>query len=140
MTDQRCETDLDDAGIVDVAVAVIVLLLVAFFAVGAMRLTTSKGEATAAAYAGARAAAAEYDPVAAQAAAQRVAGNVLASRGVACQNLAVTVSGQLVAGGVVTVTVSCTVGLSDVSPAGFTSARTLTGRGVEAVDVVRGGA
>ena len=64
---------------------------------------------------------------------------MLADRGVACQHLGVAVGGDITAGGVVTVDVTCTVSLADVVVAGFPGSRTLTGRGVEQVDVVRGG-
>ena len=48
--------------------------------------------------------------------------------------------GDLAAGGIVTVDVTCTVALGDVVVAGFPGSRTATGHGVEQVDVVRGGA
>ena len=56
------------------------------------------------------------------------------------QNLAVAVSGDLSPGSVVSVDVSCTVGLNDVVLAGFPGSRTVSGHGIEYVDVVRGGA
>jgi hypothetical protein len=89
--------------------------------------------------AAARAAAANYDTASASAAASKVAGATLADRGVACRNLSIAVGGTLVPGGVVTVAVTCTVSLGDVLVAGFPGSRTLTGRGVEQVDVIRGG-
>jgi Flp pilus assembly protein TadG len=118
---------------VEAAFAVVALLLVGFFIIGALRVTNT------AAHAAARAAAAEYDAASANAAANRVAAGVLSDRGVACQGLNVVVGGDLTSGGVVTVEVTCTVDLSDVALAGFPGSRTLTGRGVEQVDVVRGG-
>jgi Flp pilus assembly protein TadG len=131
----------DDRGTagVEAAFAVVALLLVGFFIIGALRVTNTGGDANAAAHAAARAAASEYDPVSANAAANRVAAGVLGDRGVACRGLNVTVGGDLTSGGVVTVDVTCTVDLSDVALAGFPGSRTLTGRGVEQVDVVRGG-
>jgi hypothetical protein len=120
-------------------VAVTALLLVGFFIVGALRLVGSGGDVDAAARAAARAAAASYDIGAASATASKVAGDVLAGRGVACQHLGVAVGGDIAAGGVVTVAVTCTVSLADLVVAGFPGSRTLTGRGVEQVDVVRGG-
>ena len=76
---------------------------------------------------------------AAQASAAAVAGAMLADRGVACEGLSVGVGGSLASGGVVTVTVTCSVNLSDAALGGFGGARQVTGHGVEAVDSVRGG-
>jgi Flp pilus assembly protein TadG len=134
----RCNDQRGTAG-VEAAFAVMALLLVGFFIIGALRVTNTGGDANAAAHAAARAAAGEYDLVSANAAASRVAAEVLADRGVACQGLNVAVRGELTSGGVVTVDVTCTVNLTDVALAGFPGSRTLTGRGVEQVDVVRGG-
>ena len=64
---------------------------------------------------------------------------MLADRGVACASMSVAVGGSLERGGVVTVSVTCTVGLDDAALGGFGGSRTVTGRGVEAVDSVRGG-
>ena len=124
---------------VEAALAVTGLLLVAFFLVGALRVIGSGGDVEAAAHAGARAAAAQYDSGAASAAAQAVVGQALSDRGVACHDLAVAVGGDLTAGGVVIVDVTCTVSLADVVLAGFPGTRSVTGRGVEQVDVIRGG-
>jgi Flp pilus assembly protein TadG len=136
--DRRCRGDRGSAGI-EASFGVIALLLVAFFIVGALRITGAGGDANAAAHAAARAAAAEYDPDAAATAAQQVASQTLADRGVACQNLSVRVGGDLEPGGLVTVDVTCSVSLRDVVIAGFPGTRTVTGRGVEQVDIVRGG-
>lgn len=130
--------DRGSAG-VEAALAVTGLLLVAFFLIGALRVVGSGGDVEAAAHAGARAAAAERDPAAAAAAARAVVGGALADRGVACQQLAVSVGGNLAAGSVVTVDVTCAVSLADVVLAGFPGTRTVTARGVEQVDLIRGG-
>lgn len=130
--------DRGSAG-VEAAIAVTSLLLVGFFTIGAIRVVGSGGDVDAAARSAARAAAAEYDPGSAASAAEAVAAQTLAERGVACQNLAVTVDGDLSPGSVVVVEVACSVSLADVVLAGFPGSRTVTGRGVEQVDVVRGG-
>lgn len=132
-------TSHDDEGSagVEAAVAVTVLLLVGFFVIGALRVVGTGSDVKAAARSGARAAAASYG--ADQASASEVVANVLADRGVACQRLSVQVSGGQSAGEVVTVDVTCVVALADAVIAGFPGARTVTGRGVEQVDVVRGG-
>lgn len=125
---------------VETAIAIVALLAMAFFIVGALRVVGTGGDVDSAARAGARAAAAEYQLAAAQAAASAVVSSALSDRGVACQDLAVAVSGDLTLGSVVSVDVSCTVGLDDVVLAGFPGSRTVSGRGVEYVDAVRGGA
>lgn len=130
--------DRGSAG-VEAAIAVTSLLLVGFFIIGAMRVVGTGGDVDAAARSAARAAAAAYDPEAASAAAQAVAAQALAARGVACQQLAVSVDGDLSPGSVVIVDVTCNVSLADVVVAGFPGSRTVTGRGIEQVDIVRGG-
>jgi Flp pilus assembly protein TadG len=135
---RRCRGDDGTAG-VEAAIAVVALLAVMFFVVGAMRVTNSGADVDAAARSAARAAAAERTMGAAQASAAAVAGAMLADRGVACEGLSVGVGGSLTAGGVVTVTVTCSVNLSDASLGGFGGSRQVVGHGVEAVDSVRGG-
>lgn len=124
---------------VEAAIAVVALLGVAFFLVGALRIVGTGSDVDAAARAGARAAASQYATAHAHAVATEVVSGALADRGVACTGLAVSVSGDLRAGSVVAVEVSCTVGLGDVVVAGFPGSRTVSGRGVEYVDTVRGG-
>jgi Flp pilus assembly protein TadG len=123
---------------VEAAIAVVALLAMAFFVVGALRVVGAGSDVSSAARAGARAAAAEYRPAAAQSAAAEVVSSALSDRGVACVDLAVSVSGDLSPGSVVTVDVTCTVDLGDVVLAGFPGSRTVSGHGVEYVDVVRG--
>ncbi len=135
---RRRHDDRGAAG-VEAALAVTGLLMVGFFLIGGIRVLGSAGDVDAAAHAGARAAAAEYDDGAASTAAQNVVGQALADRGVACSGLSVEVGGDLNAGGIVVVNVRCTVELRDVMVAGFPGSRTVKGRGVEQVDVVRGG-
>ncbi len=134
----RCRDDRGSAG-VEAALAVIALLAVGYFIIGALRIVGTGGDAKAAAHAAARAAAAEYDAGSAEQAAAAVASEVLGERGVACKDLSVSVGGDFSPGGIVTVDVSCTVNLADVALAGFPGKRTVTGRGVEQIDVVRGG-
>ena len=124
---------------VEAAIAVVALLSMAFFVVGALRIVGTGSDVDAAARAGARAAVSQYNPALAHEAATEVVSGALADRGVACTNLAVSVSGDLTPGSVVSVDVSCTVGLGDVVLAGFPGSRTMSGRGVEYVDTVRGG-
>ena len=130
--------DRGSAG-VEAAVAVTSLMMVAFFIIGALRVTNTGGDVDAAARSATRAAAAEYDDESADQAAQAVAASELADRGVACEQLDVQLAGSLTAGGVITVDVTCIVSLADVVLAGFPGSKTVSGRGVEQVDVVRGG-
>ncbi|MGF1597614.1 MAG: pilus assembly protein [Acidimicrobiales bacterium] len=127
------------AGAVELAAAVTALLLALFFVVGALRVSTTRSDVTAAARGAARAAAASYDRAEAMAAAETVAADVLADRGVACVGLDVAVGGDHRPGGVVTATVTCSVSLEDVSLVGFGSSETVTATAVEMVDVIRGG-
>lgn len=124
---------------VEAAVAVTSLLLVAFFLVGGLRIIGTGGDVSAAAHAGARAAAAERDAASAAGAANDVVTRSLADRGVACSSLTVSVAGELTAGSIVAVEVTCTVSLADVVLAGFPGSRTVSARGVEQVDLIRGG-
>lgn len=135
---ERVRDDRGSAG-VEAAIAVTGLLLVGMFTVGAVRVVGTGADVGAAAHAAARAAAIERDHGSASAAASAVASQVLSERGVACSQMSVSVGGELGAGGVVVVDVSCVVDLSDVVLAGFPGHRTVGGRGVEQVDVVRGG-
>lgn len=125
---------------VEAAIAVVALLSMAFFVVGALRIVGTGSDVDAAARAGARAAASQYGTALAHEVATQVVSGALADRGVACTDLTVSVSGDLTPGSVVSVDVSCTVGLDDVVLAGFPGSRTVSGRGVEWVDTVRGGA
>ena len=138
MTPRRWRGDRGTAA-VEAGLAVTAVLLVGFFVIGALRVVGTSGDVDAAARSAARAAAATYDTASASSAASKMAGAALADRGVACQNLTVALGGTLDAGGVVTVAVTCTVSLGDVIVAGFPGSRTLTGRGVEQVDIIRGG-
>lgn len=133
------ERDEGTAG-VEAALAVVALLMVGFFIIGGLRIVGSGSDVDSAARAGARAAAAEYDSAGAEAAASAIVQSILSDRGVACADLSVSVGGDLSAGSVVVVDVTCTVHLADVVLAGFPGSKTMSGRGIEQVDVVRGGA
>lgn len=120
---------------VEAALAVTALLSVALFTIGALRITNASADVSAAARAGARAAATARAGERTAAAAPVVAG-ALADRGVACLGLDVAVAPTPE---LVTVTVTCTVGLGDVGPGGFRADRTVTGRATERIDPLRGG-
>ena len=130
--------DRGSAG-VEAPIAVTALLAMAMFVIGALRITNTNGDVQAAARAAARAAAAEYSSDAAAIAATRVAAGALADRGQACSQLGVDVQGDLAAGSVVVVTVTCTVDLGDVVLAGLPGSTIVDGEAVEYVDIARGG-
>lgn len=132
------DRDTGSAG-VDAAIAVTGLLAMGMLVIGGVRITNARGDVQAAARSAARAAAAEYQPSAASAAASQVASAALADRGQSCQRLDVAVQGDLSAGSIVTVTITCTVGLGDVLLAGFPGSTSVSGEAVEYVDLARGG-
>lgn len=135
----RCRGGRGSSG-VEAALAVTALLAVMFFVIGALRITNSAGDVAAAARAAARAAAAERSAGSGQQAAATVAGATLAARGVACAGgPSVAASGNWSSGGVVAVSVTCSISLSDVVVGGFPGSRTVSGRAVEYVDSVRSG-
>lgn len=133
----RCGGD-DGSAAIEAPIAVTALILVLLVIVGGLRISNMNGDVQSAAHAGARAAAAERDSGAAQAAASRVVSAALAESGVGCGSPAVGVSGDL-SGGAVRVTVTCVVSLSDVTMAGFPGSRTVTVSAVELTDQLRGG-
>lgn len=132
----RAARDRGTAG-VEAAFSVTALLLVAFFIIGALRITNSGGDVQAAARAGARAAATARSAAEGQGLAISVVQSALADRGVACSGGPQVAASRT--GGLATVSVTCIVSLGDVSPAGFTSARTVTATASERVDPIRGG-
>ena len=135
---QRCRNDTGSAG-VETALAVIALLSMTFFVVGGLRITTTNGDVSAAARAGARAAASAGNESSGSADATSVVNAMLASRGVACSGgPAVSVSGAGAANSLVRVTVACTVDLGDVVLGGFPGSRTVTASAIEYTDSLRG--
>ena len=124
---------------VEAAIAVTALLAMGMLVIGGLRLTNTRGDVQAAARSAARAAAGEYTVGDAAASANRVAAAALAERGHACGRLSVSVDGDLAAGSVVTVRVTCEVQLDDVVLAGFPGSSTVSGEAVEVVDLARGG-
>jgi Flp pilus assembly protein TadG len=139
MTPVENEPQLRDRGTggVEVAFSVTALLLVAFFIIGALRVTNSGGDVQAAARAGARAAAVARTAGEGQSMAYSVVQSALSDRGVAC-NGGPRVSASR-GGGLATVSVTCVVALGDVSPAGFKRTRSVSASASERVDPIRGG-
>lgn len=134
----------DDRGSVAIEAAIVTPLLVAFLcmAIAAGRLVISGGEIDSAAEDAARAASIERTYAAAQAAARTAAAESLRGQGIMCASRSVSVDagglnvpvGQV---GYVTVTVRCTVTLSDLLLPGTPGAHTLTSHFTSVVDAYR---
>jgi len=127
----------DDRGSAPVELAMVVPLLVMLllFVVLCGRLVSAQLDLDAAAHGAARAASIARTPAAADAAARRTALNTLAARGVTCRQPRITVdTGGLRPGGVVTVTVACTVPLSDLTLLGVPGSRVASSTATSPVD------
>jgi Flp pilus assembly protein TadG len=114
------------------------LLGLLLFAVLAGRVAEARGEVDAAARDAARAASITRDAGSATLAARAAAAAALGQRGVTCRTLDLTVDTQAFhAGGMVAVTLACTVDLEDLSLLRVPGSRTVTARFVEALDTFR---
>lgn len=115
-------------------------LVVLGFLVLAGRLSTTSADVTAASRDAARSASLAQSYDAAVAAAGATAGASLAAQDVTCRNLQVVGSDPttFVAGGEVTITVSCDVSLADVALPGIPGTRTVTSTSTEVIDRFRG--
>lgn len=115
------------------------LILLLLFVVLCGRLADTKLRINDVAHQAARAATLTRTPSQATAAAQATADAALASAGITCQALSVTTDTQgLRPGSTVTVTVSCTVGLGDLTMLGVPGSRTFQSSFSSPVDVWRG--
>ena len=116
--------------------AVLVLLLLV---VAGGRLALARERVDAAARDAARAGTIARSPGAARAEAILAARGRLADAGVTCRTLAVTVDvADFRPGGTVSTTITCTVGLGDLTLVGVPGTRTVTATAVETVDTLRG--
>lgn len=130
-----------DAGSSTAEAAVVTPLLVGvlLFVVLCGRLVSAQMDLDAAASAAARAASIARTDPAAHADADRTARDTLTARGATCRQAAVTVStGGLRPGGVVTVSVSCVVPLSDLTMLGVPGSRTVRASASSPIDTWRG--
>jgi Flp pilus assembly protein TadG len=117
------------------------LLLLFGLVIAFGRATAADTDVEHAARVGARAAASAQTPSGGQALAGRVVTESLRDAGLSCAGgPSVAVSGPWTPGGRVTVSVSCTASLADVSDLGLPGARTLTATATDVIDRVRGGA
>jgi len=117
------------------------LFLLLLFAVAAGRLVEGKLDVDSAAQQAARAASEARTPAAASAQAQQVAQAALAGQTVTCDPAVITPDlGDFAPGGMVTVTVSCTVQLSGLGLLHVPGSETITASASSPVDVYRGDA
>jgi TadE-like protein len=129
-----------DSGPLEAVILVPVLFAVFALAMAFGRTTSAAGDVSHAARAGARAAARAQTLGGATEAAVEVVAESLGESGLACARQSTVVDGVLAPGGVISVTVTCVVDLSDVVGLGpIPGARTLSATASEAVDAVRGG-
>jgi len=134
----RASGDRGDAGPLEMVILVPVVLLVFALVVAFGRTTTATEHVAHAAAVGARAAAGAQTAGGASVLATDVVAEALAQVGMTCD--APSVAGTFTPGGSVTVTVSCTVDLGDVSEFGMIpGSRTLTASATEVIDRTRGG-
>ncbi|MGW0078930.1 TadE/TadG family type IV pilus assembly protein [Streptomyces cellulosae] len=134
----------DDKGSVAIEAAIVVPPLIMFMclAIAGGRLVTSGAKIDAAAEDAAREASIHRTAASAQSAAQAAAAESLDDQGIACASSSVTIDtsglsvpvGQV---GTVTVTVNCTVNLSDLLLLGVPGSKSLTSTATSVVDAFR---
>ncbi len=135
----RLRSERGSASVELTLITVPIVVLVAF-AVFVGRYASTYQEVGSAARDASRAAAVRQDPVAAGRAGEEVAAATLATRGISCRSLDVQVdTADLVPGGQVTATVSCTVSLSDLGGFGMPGTVEVVGSSTAVVDTYRGG-
>jgi Flp pilus assembly protein TadG len=114
------------------------VMLLVFVAVVIHRSVDARLRLNDVAHQAARAASIERTAPAAAAAAQTTASSALSAAGVVCRALTIAAdTSRLVPGGMVTVTVSCTVDLTDALILGVPSQKTLSATASEPVDTWR---
>ncbi|MDI5941618.1 MULTISPECIES: TadE/TadG family type IV pilus assembly protein [unclassified Micromonospora] len=138
----RQVTALGDRGASTTEAALVTPLLVAvmLFVVLCGRLVSAQMDLDAAASTAARSASLARTDAAARAEADRAARETLAARSVTCRQVTVTVATKgLRPGGAVTVTVGCTVPLSDLALLSVPGSRVVMATATSPIDVWRGG-
>ncbi|MFC3898008.1 TadE/TadG family type IV pilus assembly protein [Lentzea rhizosphaerae] len=131
----------DDRGSAAAELALVapLMVLLLLFVVLCGRLATTQVRISDVAHQAVRAATAARTPAQASAAALATAEAALGAAGITCQSLSVLVdSGDLRPGATVTVTVSCVVGLQDLTVLGVPGSRTLSSSFSSVVDLWRG--
>jgi Flp pilus assembly protein TadG len=135
----RCRDERGMATVELVLLTPLALVVLAFLVI-AGRLSTASADVTGASRDAARSASLAQSYEEAVAAANQTAQASLAAQDVTCRNLQVTGGdpSTFVAGGEITVTVSCDVNLADVALPGIPGARTVTSTSTEVIDRFRG--
>ncbi|MGH9091329.1 MAG: TadE/TadG family type IV pilus assembly protein [Acidimicrobiales bacterium] len=114
------------------------LVLMLLFVVALGRLAGARLDVDGAAAQAARAASIARDPTTATAMAQQTATAALGSDGVTCAELTVrTDTAQFAPGGSVAVTVTCTVGLSDLTGLRLPAAQSISSTATSVIDLYR---
>ncbi len=114
------------------------LILMLLFVVALGRLAGARLDVDGAAAQAARAASIARDPATASAMAQQIATAALGSDGVTCANLSVsTDTSQFEPGGSVAVTVTCTVGLSDLTGLRLPASESVSSTASSVIDTYR---
>lgn len=115
-----------------------VVLAMLLLVVGFGRLTQGRQLVQDAAAAGARAATLDSNPVRADADARQAAHDILAQGGISCQTFSTSVNtDDFRPGGQVSVSTTCTVGLSDLGLIGFPGSKTMTASATSPLDQFR---
>jgi Flp pilus assembly protein TadG len=130
-----------DRGSITVEMVLLAPLFFAFFCfvIGLGRLDEAHGQLVGASRDAARAASDSRSATEAVAAATRAAHLDLSTAGLSCRRVAVHVdTANFIPGGLVTVTVSCTTDLADVTVSGLPGAKTLTASATAPLDRYRG--
>ena len=116
------------------------LIVMLLFVVALGRLAGARLDVDGAAAQAARAASIARDPATASAMAQQTATAALGSDGVTCANLSVnTDTSQFEPGGSVAVTVTCTVGLSDLTGLRLPASESVSSTASSVIDTYRAG-
>jgi Flp pilus assembly protein TadG len=133
-------SDRGDSGPLELVILLPAVLALFGLVVAFGRATTADNDVEHAARVGARAAVSAQTSGGGSALARDVVVDSLRSAGLSCASgPAVSVGGTWVPGGRVTVTVSCTASLADVTQFGLPGSRTLTASATEVIDRTRGG-
>jgi len=131
-----------DAGAATTELVLVTPLLVVLllFVVFCGRVAGAKGDVVGAARDAARAASIERDPDSARAAGEATAGEALQRQAIGCATLNTSVDvSNFGPGGTVTVTLSCSIRVSDLTLLALPGTKTLTSTVVEVIDVYRSG-
>jgi Flp pilus assembly protein TadG len=117
-----------------------VLALVLLMVVALGRIATARDDATEAARDAARAASLQTTLTAARDAARTAAQQSFSDAGVSCTHLAITVTGSITPGALITARVACTAQLGDLAIPGLPGAETLASTSTAPIEITRSGA